>query len=149
MSEQDIRNHLKSALAAVIEAEQNRVSAILNDSKIKIAGGIEKMKPIIALIRALKDELGEIEGLEISPSMHGHMATVRARTSVTTESLSISTNYENSSFVIEEYSSFSVDNSWHEDRREYSSSEDVMARVLEVVGKHIGGQQAQLAHKNS
>lgn len=39
MSEQEIRNHLRSALAAVVEAEQNRVSTILNDSKIKIAKG--------------------------------------------------------------------------------------------------------------
>ena len=149
MSEQEIRNHLRSALAAVVDAEQNRVSGILNDSKIRIAQGVEKMKPLITLIRALKEEVGEVEGLEISPAEHGHMAVVRAQTSVTTESLSISTNYENSVFVIEEFSSFSVDGSWHEDRKEYSSAEDVMARVLEVVGKHIGGQQAQRANKDA
>lgn len=102
MSEQEIRKHLRSALASVVEAERNRVSEILHDSKIKIAGGIEKMKPVIALIRALKEEVGNVEGLEISPAEHGHMATVRAQTSVTTESLSISTNYDNSAFVIEE-----------------------------------------------
>jgi len=32
MSEQEIRNHLRSALAAVVDAEQNRVSAILSES---------------------------------------------------------------------------------------------------------------------
>jgi hypothetical protein len=149
MSEQEIRNHLRSALAAVVEAEQNRVSAILNDSKIKIAKGIEMMKPLITLIRALKEEVGEVEGLVISTAEHGHMATVRAQTSVTTESLSIKTNYGNSAFVIEEFSSFSIDNSCREDSKEYSSAEDAMARVLEVVGKHIGGQQAQRAHKNA
>ena len=148
MSEQEIRNYLRSALAAVVDVEQNRVSAILNDSKIKIAEGIEKMKPIITLIRALKEEVGKVEGLEISPAEHGHMASVRSETSVTTERLSISTNYGNSAFVIEEFSSFSVDGSYHEDRKEYSSAEDVMARILEVVGKHIGGQQAQRAHKD-
>lgn len=149
MSEQEIRKHLRSALASVIEAEHNRVSEILNDSKIKVAVSIEKMRPIIALILALKEEVGEVEGLEISPAEHGHMATVRAQSSVTTESLSISTNYENSVFEIEEFSSCSFDNSWHEDRKEYSSAEDVMARVLDLVGKHIGGQQAQQAHKDA
>ena len=149
MSEEEIRSHLKSALASVVDAERNRVSAILNDSNAKIAEGIEKMKPLIALIRALKEEIGDVEGLEISPADHGHMAVVRAQTSVTTESLSVSTNYGNSAFLIEEFSSFSVDNSWHEDRKEYSSAEDVMARVLEVIGKHIGSQQAQRGRKDA
>jgi hypothetical protein len=149
MSEQEIRKHLKNALASVVEAERNRVSEILDTSKLRIAAGVEKMKPIIALIRALKEEVGEVEGLAINPAEHGHMATVRAQTSVTTESLSISTNYENSAFVIEEFNSFSIDNSCHEDRKEYSSAEDVMARVLDVVGKHIGGQQAQQAHRDA
>ncbi len=149
MSGQEFMNHLRSALAAVVDAERNRVSEILNDSKTKIAAGVEKMKPIIILIRALKEEVGDVEGLEINPAEHGHMAVVRAQTSVTTESLSISTNYENSAFVIEEFSSFSIDGSWREDRKEYSLSEDVMARVFEVVGKHIGGQQVQQAHKDA
>lgn len=149
MSEQDVRKHLRSALAEVVAAEQSRVSAILSDSKIRIAESVEKMMPIITLIRALKEEVGEIKGLEISPAEHGHMAVIRAETSVTTESLSIKTNYENSAFVIERFSSFSIDDSWHEDRKEFHSSEDVMARVLEVVGKHIGAQQAQKAHKNA
>ena len=149
MSEQEIQNHLRSALAAVVEAEQNRVSVILNESKIKIAEGVEKMRPIITLVRALQEEVGEVEGLEISPAEHGQMATVHAQTSVTTETLSIPTNYGNSVFVIEEFSSFSVDGSYHEDRKKYSSAEDVVARVLEVVGKHMGGQQAQRAHKDA
>jgi len=147
MSEQEIRNHLRSALAAVVEAEQKRVSAILNDSRIKIAKGIEMMKPLITLIRALKEEVGEVDGLVISTAEHGHMATVRAQTSVTTDSLSIKTNYDNSAFVIEEFSSFSIDSSCREVSREYSSAEDAMARVLEIVGKHIGGQQAQREQK--
>lgn len=149
MSEQDIRKHLRSALAEVVEVEQSRVSAILSNSTIKIAEGVEKMRPLITLIRALKDEVGDVDGLDIDPAEHGHMATVRADTSVTTESLSISTNYDNTAFVIEEYSSFSIDNSWQEDRKEFHSTEDVMARVLEVVGKHIGAQQAQKAHRDA
>lgn len=148
MSEEEIRNHLKSALAAVVDTERNRVSAILDDSNVKIAAGIVKMKPIIALIRTLKEEVGEVEGLEISPADHGHMAVIRAQTSVATESLSVSTNYGNSAFVIEEFSSSSVDNSWDEDRKEYPSAEDVMARVLEVVGKHMGAQQAHSVRKD-
>lgn len=149
MSEQEIRNHLKNALASIVELEHKRVSKILNDSKIKIAEGIEKMEPIITLIRALKEEVGDVEGLDISPAEHGHMATIRAKTSGATESLSISTNYENNAFVIEESSSFYFDNSYDENTKEYSSAEDVMARVLDVVGKHIGGQQAQQANKDA
>lgn len=149
MSDQEIRSYLRSALAIVVDAEQARVSAILDDSNAKIAQGVEKMKPLITLISALKEEIGDVDGLEISPAEHGHMATVRAQTSCTTDSLSISTNYENTAFVIEEFHSFSssFDNSWHEDRNEYSSTGDVMERVLKIVGEHIGSQMAQRTHK--
>ncbi len=149
MSDQEVKSYLRSALALIVDAEQARVSAILDDSKVRIAQGIEKMRPVITLIRALKEEVGDVEGLDISPAEQGHMATVYAQTSVTTDRLSISTNYGNTAFVIEESHSFSVDNSWQEDRNEYSSIEDLMARVLKVVGEHIGGQKAQKAHRNA
>ena len=149
MSEQELRNHLRRALATVVDAEKNRVSAILNESKIKIVDGIEKMKPITTLIRTLKEEVGEVDGLEISTTELGDMVIVRAQMSVTTESLSISTNHDNSVFVIEICNSDVVGNSYYDDRKEYTSTEDVMARVLDVVGKHIGAQQAQQAHKDA
>jgi hypothetical protein len=149
MSDQEIRRHLRSALEVVVNAERSRVSAILDDSKTRIAQGVEKMKPIIALIRELKEEVGDVDGLKISPAEHGHMAVIRAQTSSTTDSLSISTNYANSAFVIDESHSFSVDGSYDEGRKEYPSTEDVMARVMEIVGRHIGAQQAQKAHRDA
>jgi len=149
MSDHEIRNHLRSALAAVVEAEQNRVSTILNNGKISQAQGIEMMKPVITLLQALKEEVGEVEGLRISTAPHGHMATVNAGTLVTDDSLSISANYNATAFVVEGSRSYRMDNSHNEYVKEYSSAEEVMARVLDVVGKHIGGQQAQRAYKKA
>ena len=149
MSNDNIRSYLRKALDEVAEEEKNRVSEILSNADISITEGIEKMKPLIQLIIALKDEVGKVKGLEISPAEKGHMATVRATTSVTTDSYSISTNLDNSKFTIEEFSTFSIDGSISEDKNEYETVEDVMAKIIDLVGKHIGSEQAQSERKNA
>ena len=149
MSDDKIRSHLRKALDEVIKAEKERVSAILNEADANIADGIEKMKPLIQLLNALKNEVGEVEGLEISLAEKGHMAAVHAKTSVTYDSFSISTNYENTKYAIEEFSSFSVDDSYREEKYEYDTVEDVMAKVIDLVGKHIGSEQAQSDRDNA
>ena len=148
MSDQEIRENIRSALAAIVNNERDRVSTVLNSSKSRMDKGIEKLKPVLALLQVLKDEVGEIDGLEINIADHGHMATVRAETSVSFEMTTISTNYENTAFSIEEYSSFSFDNSTYNNKKEFYSAEDVVAQVMAVVGKHIGSQQAQQMHRD-
>jgi hypothetical protein len=142
MSDERIRSYLRQVLSEVTKREKERVSAILDNADKSIAEGIEKMKPLIQLLKALKDEVGEVEGLKISLADAGHMATVRADTSVTTDSYSISTCYDNSAFTIEAFHSFSVDGSYHEEKKEYASAEEVITKVIELVGNHIGAQQA-------
>jgi hypothetical protein len=77
------------------------------------------------------------------------MATVRTKTSVTNDSYSISTNYDNSKYTIDEFSSFSIDGSYREEKNEYETVEDVMAKVIDLVGKHIGAAEAQSEIKNA
>jgi hypothetical protein len=149
MADEKIRSYLRRALDEVSIAEKNRVSEILNDADVSISKGIEKMMPLIQLLNALKDEVGTIEGLEISPAAKGHMATVRTKTSVTNDSYSISTNYDNSKYTIDEFSSFSIDGSYREEKNEYETVEDVMAKVIDLVGKHIGAAEAQSEIKNA
>ena len=159
MSKQEIRNHLKSALTTIVEAEQERVSAVLEaedervsatlkDAEINIAKRVEMMKPLISLIQDLKEEAGEVEGLRIEISPHGHFASVFALTSMTHDYLGISTNSKNTAYEIEEEHDRRDDNCCRTHYADYPSVDDVMARVLEFVGKHIGGQQAQQMHKN-
>jgi hypothetical protein len=146
VSENEIRTHLRQALAYVIDAERRRVSTELEGVNQRIARSIEAMKPIIKMILALKEEIGTVEGLKIRPADHGHMATIETDDGATQESFSISTNYENSAFEID-VSTFC--GSFHEKIEMYNSVEDVMTRVVNVVGKHIGKQQAKQASKNA
>ncbi len=149
MANENIRKHLRQALNEVIGAEEKRVTEILNDSDTKIAEGIEKMKPLMQLLLALKQEVGDVPGLDISLAEHGHMATVRADTSVTHDSYSVSTNYDNSKFKIEVFSTFSIDGSIHEEAIEFDTADEAMEKIIGLVGKHIGGERAQSERTNS
>ena len=72
MTNENIRKYLRKALNEVISAEEKRVTEILNGSDTKIAEGIEKMKPLMELLLALKQEVGEVPGLDISLAEHGY-----------------------------------------------------------------------------
>lgn len=149
MTNENIRKYLRQALNEVISTEEKRVTEILNDSDTKIAEGIEKMKPLMELLLALKQEVGEVPGLDISLAKHGHMATVVANTSVTYDSYSISTNYDNSKFKIEIFSTFSVDDSIHEETIVFDTADEAMEKIINLVGEHIGGERAQSERTNA
>lgn len=146
MSNPEMKAYLRSALNIAIQDEESRVARILDESSNKIAAGIEKLRPLIALIRALKEEVGEVPGLSIEPADQGHMALIYARTSVTSDSLNIGTNYAGTMFKVEHRSTFTVDGSDRETTQEYPTVEAAMAVVIDLVGKHIGAQSAQDAH---
>jgi hypothetical protein len=146
MSYDNFRNHLRQALDEGVNLEKEKASEVSGDADVRIAEGIEKMKPIIKLLKALKYEVAGVDGLKIRLVELGHIALVEAQTFVTSHSYSISTNHDNSKYTVEEFSSFSGDGSFREDNYEYESVEDVMANVMSLVGEHIGAMEAQSAN---
>ncbi|MCZ6882841.1 MAG: hypothetical protein O7F15_07550 [Gammaproteobacteria bacterium] len=143
MSYDKIRNNLRQALDEGKNLDIESASEIPGDADVRIAEGIEKMKPLIQLLKALNYEVAGVHGLKIKLVELGHIALVEAQTLVTSHSYSISTNHENSKYTVEEFSSFSGDGTFQEDNYEYESVEDVMAKVMSLVGEHIGAMEAQ------
>jgi len=141
MSYDKIRNNLRQALDGGVNLDIESALEIPGDAE-----GIEKMKPLIQLLKALKNEIAGVHGLKIRLLELGHIALVEAQTLVTSHSYSISTNHENSKYTVEEFSSFSGDGTFQEDNYEYESVEDVMAKVMSLVGEHIGAIEAQAAN---
>ena len=70
MSDEKIKNHLRQALDEAIKAaaaeETKKVAG-----NTRLAADIEKMKPLVKLLDALQDELGEVKGLAIIPYANG------------------------------------------------------------------------------
>lgn len=145
----NIRDHLRKALDEVVQAEKSRVKEVLDNADASTNECVHKMKPLMELLSELKLEVGEVPGLDIDIAGLGHMASVDADTSVTHDSFCISTNSDNSKFQIEVLSTSSVDDSIYEDEVLFDTIEEVMDKVIELVGKHIGGAEAQSERKNA
>ena len=78
MSDESIKEHLRAALSDVVAKEKDRIESILDDSDERSKQQIKKMAPLIEKINLLSEEVGTIDGLRVSVSDHGHMATVEA-----------------------------------------------------------------------
>lgn len=141
MAQESIRKHLRAALDEVLSAEKARLHKLYDESDADIAVRVKMMGPIIEALNSLKQEVGSVEGLEISPAPHGHMARVRLKSSASQQSLSISTNIGNSQFQIEEHLYYTFSSDSFEKRHEFTSAEDVLTLVVDAVGKHIASNQ--------
>ncbi len=78
MSNENIKEHLRAALSEVVAKDKDRIESILDDSDERSKQQFKKMAPLLEAISLLSEELGTIDGLRVSVSDHGHMATVEA-----------------------------------------------------------------------
>lgn len=137
-----INEHLRAALEKSIAQEKELLQAVYDKSDTDIANGIEKMRPLISAIKALKLEIGDVEGVEIRPAQHGHMATVSLRSPSLDLSYSISTSLGNQSFELEKRSYYKFgDYDSFDERHTFQDADQALAIVVEAVGKHIAQQQ--------
>ncbi|MCH7821786.1 MAG: hypothetical protein IIA07_07190 [Proteobacteria bacterium] len=148
MSDENIKKHLRAALAEAIDVEKAKVQEMLDDTEKRVADGVTMMAPLIKLIEALRDEIGEVEGLMIRPSIHGHIASVTVRDSASSHRLSISTDLNNEKYAIEETISFSFAPERSETTHKYDTADQAMQHIVKVVGKHIGSAEAHQERKD-
>jgi hypothetical protein len=147
MSDANIKKHLRAALDEAINSEKARVHEILDDADQRSAVQREMLAPLLTLIEALRDEVGEVDGLEISTAPHGHIAHVRVTSSTFVCRLSISTTFDNSKFEIEEYSYYTFADGDTERKHRYDTADEAMQYVIKVVGNHIGSAEAHEERK--
>jgi len=142
MTDVSIREHLRAALEETIAQEKKRLHDIYDKSDADIAARIEMMRPLVSSLMALDLEIGKVEGVEIRPAPHGHMATVRLQSSTLDQTFSISTTSGNQSFEVEERSYYKFgDRDTFEQRHSYPSADQVLALVVDAIGKHIAQQR--------
>lgn len=129
MSDDKIQNHLRQALDEAIKAAEETKKA---GKDTRLAADIEKMKPLVKLLNSLKAELGEVEGLRISPYTNGDGVAI------TTEIYpdwfyGYVRHYGNSGYKYYEEGMNPDDGFYF-----YSeSAHDIMAKVIDRVGRHI------------
>lgn len=141
MSFDKVKYHLMRTIDEDGFTENEWDSEELDNTDVRLAKGRQKMEPLIQMLYALNRVVGEVSGLDIKPveigPETGHTVIVQTQTVVTSDSYSISTNTDNSKFVIEEFCSISSNGSFRANNFEFDTMDDVLAKVVSVVGEHI------------
>lgn len=141
MTQKNVAMHLRAALDEVVANEKERLHKLHNQMDADANGRIEMMRPIIEVLSSIKDEIGIIEGLDISPAAQGHMVSVKLQSRVSRHSFSASTNMGNSAFEVEERCSYTFTSDSDEKSHRFSKAEDVLALLINAVGKHVASHQ--------
>jgi len=141
MSLDSVRKHIRAALDDVVASEKKRLHEFYDKSDAGIAKRIEIMRPVIDALEALRREVADVKGLTISSASHGHMATIELKGGASTQTLSISTTYDNSQFEIEERTYYSFDAETSELTHKLSTADEVLELVVGAVGKHVASME--------
>jgi hypothetical protein len=131
MSDDKIRNHLRQALDEAVKAAQAEATKKAEEDP-RLAADIAKMKPLVKLLDALQDELGEVEGLTIIPYTNGDGVAIT--TEIYPDWLyGCIKHYGNSGYRYYE-EGLNPDDGFYF----YSvSAHEIMAKVIDRVGRHI------------
>jgi hypothetical protein len=145
MADDEIQQNIRNALSAIIAGEKQTLHSQYNKSDEEHRQRVAKLKPVMATLQAIKDEVKEHPEIEISISPHGHMATVSLKKH--DHRFSISTNYgfseaANEYFTVEEYQYFDFSGDSSEKAHRLKTEDEVIRLVLEAIGKHIALKQA-------
>lgn len=141
MDNNEIREHLRAALDEIVAQEKSRLHQLYDKVDADITECIEKMRPLIAALNALKTEIGNVKGIKIELAQHGHMALVEVDSPAHSR-YSISTNTGNTGFVVEEHTRHEFPEIEIVERRhEFHTSDLVLEFVVNAIGKHVAQQQ--------
>ena len=137
MSDDKIRNHLRQALDEAIKAAEAEETEKVEENT-RLAADIEKMKPLVKLLDALQDELGEVEGLAIIPYANGDGVAIT--TEIYPDWLyGYIKHYGSSGYKYYE-EGLSPDGGFYF----YSeSAQEIMAKVIDRVSRHIRALRAR------
>ncbi len=137
MADEDIQNNIRSALQSIIAGEKQRLDTMFNKSDDDNIKRVEKLKPVIAALEAIKAEITDYPEIEFKS--YGYMANVVLNDKGGNHRLSISTTYgsdANEHFTVEENQYFSFGDfieKFHQCRGE----DEVIRLVMDAIGKHI------------
>lgn len=135
MANDEVRTHLRAALAASVAEETKRLNKLFNDVDTRHAEQVLKMKPLIDALKELKIEIGDVDNVKIEISPYVDSATVWFE-SMSHKRYEIGTDCDNTCFTVEE-SSYDPDFEPKEVTHSFSNVHQVLELVVDAIGKRI------------
>ncbi|ACL63350.1 hypothetical protein [Methylobacterium nodulans] len=137
----NVENNIRLALLEIIATEKQRLHSYFNESDRKAAASVEKLKPVVEVMRILKDHNRNIRGLRIDVPLTGHIAFLGLDGGASRASYEISTNYEADEYVVEETIFYSFDPSMRRNKLTFKNMDDLVKLILEKIGEYIAQQE--------
>ena len=140
MSDNNIKKHLRAALDHVVAKEVNKLEAELADQDDRQKKEAEIMAPVIAAIKALRDEVGEVDDLSIM-AISQQKAFIQINYDIVDSWLEISSDLDNRKFLLYSGGDIDIDDAFSVDEfLKVDTAEEVMEVVVRIVGKHIAAE---------
>jgi hypothetical protein len=143
LADELLRPRVRAALEAVASRQEAATITILEESDQRLAATVEGMRPLIALLNQLRDEIGEREDIKIEPAKHGHMALLDTRSSAHRISMRFDYEPDRMRFRVERRDQYTFgDWNSYSDVKYASSPDEAFASAIEAVGSHLGSERA-------
>lgn len=146
MSTDDVRAHIRAALAAIVGPEEAKLKRTFAARDDLIQQQVEKMQPVLSLLRALASEVGPTPSVRVDIPSIEHMATVKAGSTT----ISISRTFLNALYQVDTHDQGPMTPDGYvptETSASYGTAEEVMAVVLPIVGKEVALQKVITARQ--
>ena len=146
MTTDDVRAHIRAALAAIIGPEETKLKKMFGAQDDLLRQQVEMMQPVLSLLRALAAELGPTPSVTIDIPAIEHMASVKAgSTTITISRTSLNALYQ---VDTRDQGPITPDGYFPtETSASYGTAEEVMGVVLPIVGKEVALQQVIAARQ--
>ena len=143
--------HLRAAIEEVAKYEKDRTAAILNESDARLRDQVEAMRPVVAALAALRDDLAAEKEIQIKCSDDSAYATVHINANMD-QTFEISVEFDNGvrSFAVHEksYDKFG-DFEGVDAVRSFRGAADALAVIVTAIGKRLGSKRAIEARRPS
>lgn len=126
----------------VVSEEKKRVTQLLDDTDRIHAQSAGAISRLIELLKMLKEEIGEVPSIEFR--FYDTNAIITVRSSGFKKSCWIGVNLTWAGLIKFQ---FSTEKYGEREVTTCETEEEVMEKVINFVGKHIGDEQAKSSHK--
>jgi hypothetical protein len=142
VSEQSIRQHLRSALDAIVAREQARLRDATGGADTRESARIRTMRPLVEALRTVANDTGGVDGLSIQVAPDGGRAGIEMlEAGGSRRALAISTDAACSRFEVEEAQYFPLSGDRVSYLHCFDAPEDVLHFALEMIGTHIASRR--------
>jgi hypothetical protein len=147
MTDEIVRKHLRDALDEIIKQKKDDLHKASVEMKERYEIAVKKMEPIITTLKALQQEIGDIEDLKIV--CYDDTARVTIGPVLNSVNIKITPSYDNSVFVMEEHSFSSYTSDYCEREYKEKTQDKIIQIIMEKIGRHMATKQYYSAKKDN